>query len=125
MQTVLIADDEPSLRLLVRATIASDDYDVLEAADGEEAWQLLQQHRPRVALLDVSMPDRTGLEVSRAIRADPALEGTQVILLTAKSQASDVEAGRQAGADLCLTKPFSPLELLEAIEQALEPGPQG
>jgi|SRR5215216_6634498 len=119
MTTVLIADDEPSLRLLVNATIASDEYDVLEAADGDEALQLIRRHHPRVCLLDVQMPGQTGLELTRAIREDPELEKTCVILLTSKAQQADVRAGLEAGADRYLTKPFSPLELLRVIEQAV------
>ena len=120
MTTILIADDEPSLRLLVNATIASDEYDVVEAMDGDEAWTLIRQHRPRVVLLDVQMPGRTGLDLTRAIRDDPDLSRTCVILLTSKAQQADVQAGLDAGADRYLTKPFSPLELLRVVEHALE-----
>ena len=120
MRKVLIADDEPTMRLLVRETIALDDYEVVEAEDGDEAWQLIQEHRPAVALLDVAMPGRTGLELTRAIKADPDLAGMHVILLTAKAQQADIEAGLAAGASRYLTKPFSPLELLDIIEETLE-----
>jgi CheY-like chemotaxis protein len=120
VRTILIADDEPHLRLLVHETIASDEFQILEAADGEEAWSLLQSHHPTVALLDVQMPGRTGLELTREIRQHPELAGTQVILLTSKAQAADVQAGLDAGADLYLTKPFSPLELLTSVEKALQ-----
>ncbi len=119
MRTILIADDEPSLRLLVKATIISDEYTVLEAADGEEAWQVLQDQQPAVALLDVAMPGRSGLELARAIKADATLASTYVILLTSRAQPSDVATGLATGADRYLTKPFSPLELLDAVEQAL------
>ena len=119
MPKLLIADDEPSLRLLVMATVASDRYEIVEAADGDEAWALIQEHRPKVALLDVQMPGRTGLELARAIKADPDLANTYVVLLTAKAQDADVAAGRAAGADQYLTKPFSPLELLTVLERAL------
>ena len=119
LQTVLIADDEPSLRLLVSVTIASDQYRVLEAEDGDAAWDLLLQYRPAVALLDVAMPGRSGLDLTRAIRAQPELAATHVILLTAKAQAADLRAGREAGADHYLTKPFSPLELLTLLERTL------
>ena len=120
MTTILIADDEPSLRLLVSATLSSDRCAVIEAADGDEAWRLIRRHRPAAAILDVQMPGRTGLELARAIRADPDLAGTTVVLLTAKAQASDVEAGLAAGADRYLTKPFSPLELLGVVEQVMD-----
>lgn len=119
MKKLLIADDQPSLRLLVSATLASDDYEIVEAADGDEAWQLIQERRPDLALLDVQMPGKTGLELTRAIKDDGELAQTVVILLSSKAQASDVQAGLAAGADLYLTKPFSPIELLGTVDRAL------
>jgi CheY-like chemotaxis protein len=118
--TVLIADDEPSMRLLVRTTIESNEYAVAEAADGDEAWAFIQQHKPQLVLLDIQMPGRSGLEILAAIRSDPSLNGTRVILLSAKALVADVEAGMAAGADFYLTKPFSPLELLNRVADALE-----
>jgi CheY-like chemotaxis protein len=120
LRTVLIADDESSMRLLVHATIESDDYKVVEASDGMEAWALIQKNHPSLVLLDVQMPGLSGLDVLRLIKADPGLVGTRVILLTSKAQESDVEAGLIAGADFYLTKPFSPLDLLTRVEEALE-----
>jgi two-component system phosphate regulon response regulator PhoB len=119
MKTVLIADDEPSLRLLVNATIMSDEYDVVEAVDGDEAWRLIRECKPSVALLDVQMPGLTGLDLAQAIRRDPDLSGMFVVLLTSKAQQADIQAGLAAGADRYLTKPFSPLELLTLVEQAV------
>ena len=119
-RTVLIADDESSIRLLVHATIESDDYTVVEAADGAEAWALAQELKPSLVLLDVQMPGQTGLEVLRSIKADPSLKATRVILLTSKAQERDIEVGLIAGADFYLTKPFSPLDLLTRVEEALE-----
>jgi DNA-binding response OmpR family regulator len=118
-KTVLIADDEPSLRLLVTATIASDQIAVLEAADGDEAWALIERRRPELVLLDVQMPGQTGIELTRRIRADRDLTGTRIVILTSKAQATDVASGLEAGADLYLTKPFSPLTLLTYVENAL------
>jgi CheY-like chemotaxis protein len=118
-KTILIADDEPSLRLLVTATIASDQIDVLEAADGDEAWSSIIQHHPDLVLLDVQMPGQTGVELTRRIRAHPSLTGMRIVILTSKAQAADVESGLAAGADLYLTKPFSPLSLLTYVEQTL------
>ena len=119
MKRVLIADDQSSIRLLVRATIESDAYSIVEASNGDQAWLLIKELRPDLVLLDVHMPGLSGLEVTRAVRADPSLAGTTVILLTANISNSDVEAGLAAGADLYLTKPFSPLELLTVLEKAL------
>ncbi len=120
LRTVLIADDESSIRLLVHATIESDDYAVVEAADGAQAWALTQDLKPALVLLDVQMPGQSGLEVLRSIKADPGLKGTRVILLTSKAQERDIEIGLIAGADFYLTKPFSPLDLLTRVEEALE-----
>lgn len=113
---ILVADDEPSMRRLVAATLAFQTHAVLEAADGDAAWHLIQAERPDLALLDIQMPGQTGLELTRAIRADPALVGMRVILLTARARPADVQAGLAAGADRYLTKPFSPLQLLRTIE---------
>jgi two-component system alkaline phosphatase synthesis response regulator PhoP/two-component system response regulator VicR len=123
-KTVLIADDERNLRLLVNATIASDQYSVIEAADGDEAWGLLLEHKPAVALLDVQMPGRSGLELTEAIRNHPDLSGIHVVLLTSKAQDADIKAGLAAGADRYLTKPFSPLELLTVVEEVMDSLPE-
>jgi CheY-like chemotaxis protein len=117
--TVLIADDEPSMRLLVRATIESDQYEVLEAGDGDEAWNMIKLHKPSVVLLDVQMPGRSGLEVLALIKKDPSLAATRVIMLSAKALKADMELGLTAGADIYLTKPFSPLDLLTRVDEAL------
>jgi len=120
IRTVLIADDEPSMRLLVHATIESDDYTVLEAVDGNEAWKVIQEQKPSLVLLDVQMPGRSGLEVLTLVKGDLTLSSTRVILLTSKAQETDVEKGLIAGADFYLTKPFSPLDLLTRVEEALQ-----
>lgn len=119
-RTVVIADDESGMRLLVHATIESDDYRVVEAADGAEAWAVIEKHKPSLVLLDVQMPGLSGLQVLRSIKADPTLAATRVILLTSSAQESDIEMGLIAGADFYLTKPFSPLDLLTRVEEALQ-----
>jgi two-component system, OmpR family, phosphate regulon response regulator PhoB len=117
--TVLIADDEPSMRLLVHTTIESDDYEIVEACDGDEAWAMIRQHAPSLVILDIQMPGKNGLEILGLIRSDPALTATRVIVLTAKALAGDVAAGLTTGADFYLTKPFSPLDLLARVDEAL------
>ncbi len=119
MPTVLVADDLPHMRELVKTSIDLGGYAVLEAADGETAWALVQTHRPEVVLANVVMPGRTGIELARAIKGDPALAGTHVILLSARAEPSAIRDGLSAGADQYLTKPFSPLKLLQVVEQAL------
>ncbi len=115
----LIADDNAAIRLLVSATLTSDQYSVLEAADGEEAWRLIRQYHPAVAILDWEMPGVDGLELTAVIKGDRQLWDMTVIMLTGRSDRADREAGARADADLYLTKPFSPQELLNAVEQAL------
>ena len=118
-RTVLIADDEDIVRELVRVTIGGDDFNVIEATDGDEAWSLIQEHKPSLVLLDVRMPGRTGLEVLSAIRSDINLADTKVIMLSASALASDMAAGLGAGANFYLTKPFSPRDLLSQLDEAL------
>jgi len=118
-QTVLIVDDEPKLRVLVHTTIESPYYQVIEACDGEEAWTLIKERKPALVLLDLKMPRRSGFEVLAAIRSDPELRGTQVMVLTASDQQADIDAGVLAGADFYLTKPFSPADLLARVAEAI------
>jgi DNA-binding response OmpR family regulator len=122
--TVLIADDDPAIRLLVSATLASDHYSVLQAADGEEAWRLIREHHPAVAILDWHMPVYGGLELTAVIKGDPKVRDMTVIMLTGRTARADRQAGARAQADLYLTKPFSPQELVAAVEQALGSHPQ-
>ena len=117
--TVLVCDDEPVLRMLVRATLEQGNYTVLEASDGEEALARTHAEQPDLILLDMMMPGRSGSDVLRALRADAATAKTPVIMLTARAQASDREAMSLAGADHYLTKPFSPVGLAALVEQVL------
>ncbi len=118
MKTVLIADDEPNMRRLIAATIESDEYRIFEAEDGGRAWEMILEHRPDLALLDVTMPGKTGIEIARSIRETPSAAGTRVILLTARTGEADRASGLAAGARY-LTKPFSPLQLLDVIDETL------
>lgn len=117
--TILIVDDEPNLRNLVHATIDSPVYQVIEACDGDEAWALIKERKPALVLLDLKMPKRSGLDVLTAIRADPELRGTQVMVLTSSDQQLDIDAGILAGADYYLTKPFSPADLVARVSEAI------
>ena len=119
LRTVLIADDESAMRLLVNTTIESESYRVIEAGDGDEAWALIKKHKPSLVLLDIQMPGRSGLEILASIKGDPTLSGVRVILMTARALEADKTAGMAAGADFYLTKPFSPLELLARVQEAL------
>lgn len=116
--TVLICDDEDVLRDLIRATL-DERYALVEARDGDEALRCARDRRPDLILLDMMMPGRSGLDVLREIRSDPALAEVPVIMLTARTQAADREAAEQAGADRFLPKPFSPAQLISVVEEIL------
>jgi len=120
MKKLLIVDDDPGIRGLVRMTLGRGDYEILEAADGEEALTLARRHRPDLVLLDVDMPGRSGVEVCRALRDDPDTAGFPVVMLTARAGPLDRKRGLKAGADDYLTKPFSPLALLRKVDEFLE-----
>jgi CheY-like chemotaxis protein len=116
---VLVCDDEPVLRMLVRATLEQGDYTVLEASDGDEALARTRAAHPDLILLDMMMPGRSGSDVLHELRADAATAETPVIMLTARAQAADREAMNLAGADHYLTKPFSPVGLAALVEEVL------
>lgn len=120
MKRVLIVEDQPDIRKLIRMTLEFEDYEIHEASDGAFGLKMAGGVRPDVMLLDVMMPgEMDGLQVCQAVKSSPALASTKVVLLTARGQARDREAGRQAGADEYLVKPFSPLQLIETIERLM------
>jgi two-component system, OmpR family, phosphate regulon response regulator PhoB len=117
MLTILIAEDEPTVVELVRVTLEDHRVQVVAAPDGTSALELAARVQPDLVLLDVGLPDISGLEVCRRLRRDPATAGVQVVMLTAAAQQDDVAQGLAAGATLYLTKPFSPVRLLSLVEQ--------
>ena len=119
MMTILIADDEPHVVELVRVTLEDERVRVVEAADGAAAIELADLLGPELIFLDVHMPDMSGLEVCRRLRADPRFSDTRIVILTAAAQRDDVARGLQAGASEYLTKPFSPVRLLGLVERLL------
>jgi CheY-like chemotaxis protein len=119
MATVLVADDVPDVRELISLTLSPGPFTVVEATDGNMAWSLIQRHHPEVVVLDVLMPGRSGLELTQAIRRDPALASTYVILLSAAAQPAQVQAGLAAGADRYMIKPFSLTEFADAVTEGL------
>jgi len=108
--SVLVCDDEPNLRELIRVSLGPG-YAVHEAADGEEALTLARTLRPDLVILDLMMPKMNGFDVLSELKADPTLERTRVLVVTAQP-ASEDEA-RAAGADGVIVKPFTPEELAE------------
>jgi DNA-binding response OmpR family regulator len=119
--TVLVADDSMTILAMVSSRLSRAGYDVITASRGDDALRLAQESRPQLVLLDVEMPGLDGVEVARRIRADEALAGTFIVLLTSLSEASDVAAGMEAGANAYLTKPFSPQDLQTQVELLIGP----
>ena len=119
MTTVMIVDDEPNIVELVRITLEDSRVRVLEASDGVTALDQAIVARPNLILLDVDLPDVSGLDVCRRLKEQERLADTKIVMLTAAAQKDDVARGLAAGADLYLTKPFSPLRLLALVEQLI------
>ena len=120
MKRVLIVEDQADIRKLIRMTLEFEPYEIHEAANGTDGLRLAGEVLPDLILLDVMMPGQlNGLQVCMQVRANPALQATRVVLLTARGQTQDRDAGAQAGADEYLIKPFSPLQLVETIERLL------
>ena len=121
MKKLLIVDDEDGVRALVRMTLDNGDYQIIEASDGHEALDLAREHHPDLVLLDVMLPDLSGMDVCRKIKDDPDLASTTVVMLTARAQTADLGDAEEAGADGYFTKPFSPIALTRKVESILGP----
>jgi len=115
---ILVVEDQPEIRKLICMTMDYDGFEVHEADNGEAALKLITALRPNIVLLDVMMPGKLdGFQVCERVRADPELADTPIVMLTARGQQADIEAGRRAGCSAYLTKPFSPLQLIETVER--------
>jgi DNA-binding response OmpR family regulator len=117
---VLVADDDAGLRRLIGTTLGSSDFELLQAADGEEALRVARETHPSLVLLDVNMPRLDGFSVCEQLKSDPHTAGIKIVLLTARGTDSDRLRGREAGADDYFIKPFSPVQLLNKVYALLE-----
>jgi DNA-binding response OmpR family regulator len=118
---ILVADDEPHIRRILVTFLEASGFIVDEALDGAKAIELLQSPTPYgLALLDIMMPEHSGLEVLALARQLPHREGLPVVILTAKGQDADREAAFRIGANDFLTKPFSPKKLLARIQELID-----
>jgi DNA-binding response OmpR family regulator len=113
---VIVADDDADIRALVAIAVTKAGLDLVDKfPDGSSAWEGLQNSVPDLAVLDVSMPGLTGLQLCRLIRADGRLDGMRIVLLSAAVDDVSRQAGFDAGADEYLLKPFSPRQLIERL----------
>ncbi|HXZ27331.1 MAG TPA: response regulator [Terriglobales bacterium] len=122
MKTILVADDEASIRVLIRTTLENPECRILEAATGAAALSMAGRLLPELIVLDWMMPGISGLDVLRALRNDPRTAAIPVIMVTAMGQERHRAEGLALGAQAYLVKPFSPLELLQLTQQVLEAG---
>lgn len=113
---VLIADDELRLRKVIALYMSKCGYEIVEAGNGETAVELAKENKPDAIILDVMMPAMTGLEATKKLREMPEFSKTPIVLLTANASEDDIKAGLEAGASKYVTKPFSPKELVETID---------
>lgn len=114
---ILIVEDHADIRRLIRMTLEFENYEIHEVANADEGLLAVRGLVPDLLLLDIMMPgSMDGLDLCRLVKSDPTLGKPQVVLLTARGQSQDIEAGMNAGADAYLLKPFSPLKLIETID---------
>jgi two-component system phosphate regulon response regulator PhoB len=119
MATILIVDDEPDIREMIRFALEASGFPSLEAATADEALQAIRRERPDLMLLDWMLPGRSGLELAKQLKMDPETESLPIIMLTARTEERDLIKGLGAGADDYITKPFSPRELMARIKAVL------
>jgi DNA-binding response OmpR family regulator len=116
MAHILVAEDELHILLLVQRKLESAGYTVSTASDGDEALRMALENKYDLLLLDVMLPGCEGLQICREVKSRLGADAPPVILVSARGQQIDVEAGQQAGADDYVIKPFSPRQLLERVE---------
>lgn len=114
---VLVCDDERHIVRLIQINLEKQGYQVITAYDGKEGLEKIRSEKPDLVVLDVMMPYMDGFEVLKNLRREPETENLPVIMLTAKAQDKDVFEGYHYGADMYLTKPFNPNELIMFVKR--------
>jgi len=117
---ILAVDDEKHIVRLVQINLQKEGYDVVTASNGREALEQVEREKPDLVIMDVMMPEMGGFEALQEMKANEATSTVPVIMLTAKAQDADVFEGWKSGADLYLTKPFNPQELLTFVKRILQ-----
>jgi two-component system alkaline phosphatase synthesis response regulator PhoP len=118
-QLILVVDDDREVVRLMRAYLEQAGYEVLAAFDGETAIHILRREKPDLLLLDLVLPDRDGYDITRLVRADPALAPVPIIMLTARVEDTDKIVGLEIGADDYVTKPYNPREVVARVRARL------
>ena len=117
---ILVVDDEEEIVFLIKRRLIKSGYEVIVANNGTDALSTAKGQQPQLIILDVMMPEPNGLEVCRRLKSDPQFQSIKIILLTAKDQQKDKDLGEAVGADLYLTKPFEPDDLIGKVKVLLE-----
>jgi len=116
---ILVVDDEPDFRMMLRARLEANNYEVSEAEDGAVGLEKARNTKPDLIILDVMLPKMDGYKVARLLKFDEKHRNIPIVLLTARSQQSDRETGMAVGADAYLTKPHNPEDMLEIVAKLL------
>lgn len=120
LKKVLIVDDEKAMRFMLKECIEDAGYKAIVASGGEEALDIVDEQNPSLILLDVMMPEMSGIEVCRKLRGDPKTSRIKIIMVSARGQEKEKKEGLEAGADLYISKPFNYLDLLESINELMK-----
>jgi two-component system, cell cycle response regulator DivK len=121
MATILVIEDHEENRRILRDLLASARYEMLEAMTGEDGLRMAEAHRPNVILMDIQLPDLDGFEVTRRIKADPALHHIPIIAVTSYAMSGDDAKAFDAGCDGYVAKPYDPMALLAKIREYVPP----
>ncbi|MEM9825494.1 MAG: response regulator [Planctomycetota bacterium] len=121
MHTVLVVDDSPTARRSTEQMLADAGYEVVTAADGDDALEIYKRLQPDLVVLDVILPKKNGYQVCRRLKSDSP-EHAKILMISSKSLDSDQAWGRQQGADEYLTKPFEADQLLDSVDRLLAKG---
>lgn len=119
MQSILAVDDSASMRQMVCFTLKSAGYNVVEAVDGQDAWEKASQRSFDLVLTDQNMPRMDGISLTKKLRENPKFKSTPILILTTESSDQMKQAGRAAGATGWLVKPFDPEQLLATVNRVL------
>ena len=117
---ILVVEDQPDNRQIIRDMLAGTGYEISEAEDGEQALVAVAKQRPQLILMSAQLPTMDGYEVARQIKADPALRSIPIIAVTSYALSGEEKKARAAGCDDYVPKPFSPRQLLAKIRQFLQ-----
>jgi two-component system cell cycle response regulator DivK len=118
---ILVVEDQPDNRQIIRDTLASTDYEITEAENGHEALVAIARQRPDLILLDIQLPIMDGYAAISRIKSDPALRSIPIIAVTSYALDGEEKKARAAGCDDYVPKPFSPRQLLAKIRQYMPP----